>query len=110
MPVGNPVSPQLCPPILDAFVLLGEPCRPAHGLGGCHERCELFELSPRRRRAKLRALTVAKLGTAALKVETAITKRVIGRQMNEAEALAARDARRLHKQTGHPMAVWREAT
>ncbi len=29
-------------------------------------------------------------------------------KMNEAMALAARDARRLHKQTGHPLAVWRE--
>ncbi len=29
-------------------------------------------------------------------------------KMNQAMALAARDARRLHKQTGHPIAAWRD--
>ena len=29
-------------------------------------------------------------------------------KMNKAMALAARDARLLHKQTGHPLVVWRD--
>ncbi len=29
-------------------------------------------------------------------------------KMNDAMALAARDAQRLHKQTGHPLVVWRD--